>query len=109
MKVAELLENVQWDNNPISLEYLNKVQKARSFEYCKFFIEINDKYKLGWSLGTSWISNVSLTPSGSVSLASLSSRMISSLSEIEKDKYFKIVNRLVAAKIVYEKAGGKYK
>lgn len=99
---------VQWNNNPISLEYLNKVQKARTFEFWKFFIEINDKYKLGLSLSPSISLSLWLLLQSS-SWYMLKESVLLVLSQIEKDKYFKLFNRVIDAKIAYEKSGGKYK
>ena len=113
MKVYQLLENDNdWDNQPISLSYLNKVQQERTYQFWLFLVEIDKKYKLEMSsqlsylsLLTSWSSQLSSQLS---SLPLLSSWSLS-LSQSDKDKYKSKFDEMKSAKKAYEKAGAKVK
>lgn len=100
----------QFENQPETLQHLEKVQKARTFEFWKYSNYLNDKHGFnlsGWS--TNSLSNMS--PQSKTLLSWRSPGNINSLAPAfiqEKQKYRKLFNRMFDAKIAYQEAGGTY-
>lgn len=102
---SNLRETTEWDNNVVTLKYLNKVQKARTLEFLAYLNVSNKNHSLSGSPFTalSWNSGSMLSWfDASPSLISSSS------SQQDKDKCQLKFDRMIKAKKAFEDAGGRY-
>lgn len=112
MKVADLFETDEYDNQPETLDYLSRKQKSACHHYN---IEVINLIKLNPDDRTlkRWVMSPRLSSPETISaqnLWSLSEMVPQWTSLLDKYQSLKIkVDKLIKAKEAFEKAGGKYK